>query len=739
MCVLCRDTFSRSDILKRHFIKCSVRRGNPTGATHLSHPQAHVKKNPATQQKAMGDGDVGHLNGMGNMQADGMAHPFGLISAPDGLSNIANDQSQLSRSSSIQRLDDASRDRRSMTGSVMAASTRGGSFDQTYNGNEVSNNMGANINPALGSYNMPPTAQNGMQMFGGSASTDWSQMFQAGAQSTFVNTFPPNVGQTQTAIKQEPSAGDAARAVGITGGNPIDPSHVPSWGIPSAYPNSYQQLSAKILGFLHLSASRASSTHIVNVAFQPDHIRDFLNNYTHFHNHFSILHIATFRATEADVGLLTGMCCIGACYTDIVPSADIRKIVSCLDAAIEGSSRVFRSLIQDDRNGQHIVQSLGRNKVALEELQAIMLTQVLLTWHGTPTQRLKARHTFPHIASFARKAGLLRVSTSQVLFSPIHQPDFFADSFNPVGFDWQSWLEQEKLVRIMYFIFLSDCALGLYFNCGPLFDSFDIELPLPADDAAWEASSAAECAEALGLHGPELAKRRNPDGTQRCHQPQLRLVLKALLDSSYQIQPGATNLYGKFVLIHAILAMIRQVQLRGSAALIDRSSTPLLRNAWFVGATGETTPNMNGRATPVQVDASLLDRQAIKTFATALEKFKSNWDNDMASQFPPSMPVNPRRYGFSRDGIHFYWLANYILKKTRSTDLQIHPDHRFSQVIHILKSVKNWVMSDGATRGEELGSVGDIDAAYGASDLTLDITQLFRPHYAFGPQSSMAA
>ncbi|PLN79723.1 C2H2 transcription factor [Aspergillus taichungensis] len=47
MCVLCKDTFSRSDILKRHFQKCSLRRGNPTGATHLSHPQAHLKRSQA--------------------------------------------------------------------------------------------------------------------------------------------------------------------------------------------------------------------------------------------------------------------------------------------------------------------------------------------------------------------------------------------------------------------------------------------------------------------------------------------------------------------------------------------------------------------------------------------------------------------------------------------------------------------------------------------------------------------
>jgi len=43
MCILCRDTFSRSDILKRHFQKCSIRRGNPTGASHLSHAQVYLK------------------------------------------------------------------------------------------------------------------------------------------------------------------------------------------------------------------------------------------------------------------------------------------------------------------------------------------------------------------------------------------------------------------------------------------------------------------------------------------------------------------------------------------------------------------------------------------------------------------------------------------------------------------------------------------------------------------------
>jgi hypothetical protein len=57
--------------------------------------------------------------GMGKMPADGIV-PFGLMPHSDGMNNIANDQSQLSRSSSMNRQVDAS--------------TRGNSYDQPYNG-----------------------------------------------------------------------------------------------------------------------------------------------------------------------------------------------------------------------------------------------------------------------------------------------------------------------------------------------------------------------------------------------------------------------------------------------------------------------------------------------------------------------------------------------------------------------------------------------------------------------------
>jgi hypothetical protein len=176
MCVLCRDTFSRSDILKRHFQKCSIRRGNPTGASHLSHPQAHVKKNAQAQKAAaMGnEGDMNHLNGLNNMPGDGMVHPFGMVPVPEGLNNMGNNQDQLSRSGSMNRLDNGNNgDRRGMPGPVMGGSQPYGSDPGSMNNQQMPN------------YNMP-SGQNGMPMYGGSnanqqSGLDWSQMFQADA------------------------------------------------------------------------------------------------------------------------------------------------------------------------------------------------------------------------------------------------------------------------------------------------------------------------------------------------------------------------------------------------------------------------------------------------------------------------------------------------------------------------------------------------------------------------------
>ncbi|KAI1852526.1 hypothetical protein JX265_012985 [Neoarthrinium moseri] len=722
MCVLCRDTFSRSDILKRHFQKCSIRRGNPTGASHLSHPSAHVKKHQAAQAKAAADGELNQINGMNSMQGNGMqgdnvVHPFGMVPMSDGMPNMSNDQSQLSRSSSISRMDDNNRDRRSMTG--------GGSVY----GNDVQSSMASNINPQLANYNMPQS-QNGMQMFAGSNSNqqnlDWS-MFQAGAQDTYnANSFqPPNLGQTQVGTKPEHHNLDAARAAV----NDMNDRSLffSNWITTPTIQDPYQYISNQIHTFFHPPGTVITNqTAGVTAFFSPTNIKDFLEHYSHYHCHFAFLHIPTFRILEAYTGLLASMCCAGACYSSRASPEQVRESMNFLKIALERDSNLFSGSAMSDTKPSADTSSAAKGEI--EKLQALVLMSQLLVWNGTPMQRDSARRLFPQVADIARKLGLLQVSSSPDLYSVLHQPNLALSSVTPDNFDWHVWICQESRIRLMYMLYLSDVAYGLYFNLDAQFSNSEMHIPLPSDDAAWEASTSTECAEALHLYGSEAARLRNPDGSQRSKQPELNLAMRALYHESYQIHPGSTNLYGKFILIHALLAQIRRAQLEGSSVNISRSATPLSQSDWAykMEANINGSANNSGRATPVPGQPPLISSQVYKSICVALDKFKSNWDMDMAIQFPPTFS-NSRRYGFSRDGIHFYYLAKWLLKSTDANDLRASADRRFAQVIQFLKNVKTWVLEDGAKRGEELGSVGEIDHAYGVTDLTLNMADLFKP------------
>ncbi|KAL6860134.1 hypothetical protein ACO1O0_004160 [Amphichorda felina] len=708
MCVLCRDTFSRSDILKRHFQKCSIRRGNPTGVSHLSHPQAHVRKNQNQKPAGMGEGDLNQLNGLNNMPPqDGMGHPFGMVPVSDGMNNMGS-ESHLSRSSSISRLDNPNgSDRRGMGGPVMGTS-------QPYHGSDVSSSMS---NQPMPSYNMPP-GQNGMPMYGGSNSNqqsglDWSQMFQAGAHPSYVsNSTFPNLGQTQTAIKTEPDSSELRPAGDSFGEAPF----YSNWGMPSNIHNPYNKLSDRILNLFY-PPSENVDPHLagMNLYFSPDNIKDFLENYTHFHVHTPVLHLPTFKVMESYIGLVAAMCCIGACYSDRVHADDVRQMMDFLWIALERDCKVLSSVDLSETGSQ------DADKADTEQLQAVLIMSILTLWNGNPQQRERARQTFPILASQARRLNLFSLSRTSSLYSPLHESNFDPAMFRVDHFDWELWIEQERRVRVMIGIFLGDVAMGLYFNILPQVDPLELQIPLPCDDAAWDANTAKDCMAALGLLGQDAVRDKNPFGTQRTTQPEVRSALKALLHPSIQIQPGSTNLYGKFVLIHAIMGLIYRAQTREKGAAFYNNGTPPPGD-WVVPST------TSGRATPVKGVGQEIEFQNLKALSAALDKFKYSWDVDMVTQFPPStQTANPKRSGFSRDGIHFYWLAKYVLKFTTSADLQLPADARLIQVISLLKSVRKWVLRDGASRGEELGSIGEIDEDYGTVDLTLDMAKLFRP------------
>ncbi len=743
MCVLCRDTFSRSDILKRHFQKCSIRRGNPTGASHLSHAQAHLKKShpgPHKNSNSMSnENDLMGVNGMSNVGL------FGVI--PDGTQPDAS--SGMTDEQALKRLSTGGgRDGRSMAGPVPGGSNRA-NFDPSYGGG--GGMPGTGMNPSL-AFNVPhglnghsygqgqgydyvPHNHNSSVQSHSTSVQDWSLMFQPSAPDGFMNSYNPSITNSLVPIKTEASLINSTN--GLFPG--IYPSIAPSNNTPSwnLHNDPLEDISSRLVYFCFPNNQVIGRSNDIRNYLSASNIKHFLEHFASFQGHFPILHIPTFRIAEAFDGLLLGMICIGAVYSDRLTPAQVREMMEVAKAVIESNCHIYSIVSREQtRDSGFGDESFIPGKSDLEQITAIFMMQVLFTWHGTPLQREKAGREFPLIAEIARRAGLTKPMTTSP-FSVLHQANVTVENFNAASFDWSAWVEQEKRSRLMFNLFLIDSAMCLYFNCAPQFEKDEIRLPLPADDAAWDASTSSECAEALGLHGPVVARARNPEGSRRPKQPEMHSALNTLMHNSWDLQPGATNLYSKFILVHALhiqlWTALRQISIQESGQLNPQNlsfpssgtSTPINQHDWVRGidptGSGQHSASTSGRATPETTGQLSL----LKNINNAFDKWKKAWDEDMLAQYPPSS-TQYRRFGFCRDGVHFYWLAKYLMKNNRSMDWPIAPDQRFAQIINFLKSVKTWVVSDSAKRGEELGSVSDI-GDYGVTDMTLDMAQLFRP------------
>lgn len=104
-CGLCNDTFSRSDILKRHFLKCSSRRGNPTGQNHLAHSRANKKAREQQESELTEDGTptITDHGQTALYTPTSMDSSFDINSLTLNQSNYGAASNQVSRANSVTR------------------------------------------------------------------------------------------------------------------------------------------------------------------------------------------------------------------------------------------------------------------------------------------------------------------------------------------------------------------------------------------------------------------------------------------------------------------------------------------------------------------------------------------------------------------------------------------------------------------------------------------------------------
>lgn len=470
----------------------------------------------------------------------------------------------------------------------------------------------------------------------------------------------------------------------------------------------------------------------------PDNARHFFKLFSNFQGHWPMIHMPTFSPVEAYDGLVLTMVTIGAIYSDRLDLHTQRWFMEQVQRAVQRSSRVY--------NGQRqsVYGGFDDNHSDLEEIQALLMLQIAFTWHGNDIQRSSSRENFFRLASIARQQGLLQpLSPEQPGFSILHYEGKRFDDSDRALWQWSTWVEQEKRLRTMYLVYLLDIALVIYFNCQPQLDWLEIKLPLPCDDAAWEARTGADCTDALGLDGPAAQEMCNITGSRRPKQIPFVYSVKALLNQTMDFQPRSTNAYSKFILIHALHAMIWTAQRQASSSVAATATfgnlsgsgpnTPISQSDWVsMDPTSKLSNTPSGRATPEMVGQhSAQHQQTIRQLTTAVEKWKRNWDRDMEIQYPttttPGGSKMPPRTGFCRDGVHFYFLAMLFLISNRAIDSQIPADHRFTFVMQKLKAIRNYVKNEAYQHGKGIGSVADIQEEYGVEDLTLDMKLLFAP------------
>jgi hypothetical protein len=368
------------------------------------------------------------------------------------------------------------------------------------------------------------------------------------------------------------------------------------------------------------------------------------------------------------------------------------------------SSRVYK-LAQ-----AHQMADLNHELTATtEEIQALVLLHSQFLWHGSQQQRQLVRDEVRGVANVTRCAALFQpLCPDNPNASALHQPGPVTgaevDSWN-----WNSWIENEKRTRLAAYIYLIDASSTIFFNTQPRFDAKSITVPLPADDAAWEAKTSEACASALGLRGSS-AQMSNESGSRRAKQLAMCEALCVLNGACPgQFPERATNVFGKFVLIHAIHAQIYNIQHQ----LLQR-----------VSSSGTSTPQSQGDspATPTNgVNEQVQNK--LRSTVGALQLWKTCWDKDLAIQFPQ----NQRRRGFCRDGIHFYFLAQAFLRQSRPEDWAAPPDVRCRHVFNLLKHIRHYIASDSAQKGIEIGDMVAIADDYAIADLTLNMKRLFTP------------
>ncbi|MCJ1479814.1 hypothetical protein MMC13_008500 [Lambiella insularis] len=344
MCVLCNDTFSRSDILKRHFQKCSVRRGNPEGVSHLSHPHAHRQKQPATSKTTSDPAQESQNGAHGSYTGGTGSNSTPVTNAYSEASSVPYTQAP------VNGLHRANSDDVYQTESSTA---NGGWFSKQ---NQVLY-QSAPVSPEHFNMDLSSEGHSKSSSASGKSSmtahhagdADWNSPFYPVAGDSYMNPmFPTSLATSydtvsaQSEVKKEIDHQDGTMNglyIGSTSFGADGTLGPTPWNSDMLQDDPLQTKADRLVDFCFPGGMQEplrdpnDQAHL-RMCLTPDNLRHFLELFTNFQGHFHFIHMPTFNFLEAFDGLILAIACIGAVYSDRITQAALHPFLTTISYAV---------------------------------------------------------------------------------------------------------------------------------------------------------------------------------------------------------------------------------------------------------------------------------------------------------------------------------------------------------------------------------------------------------------------
>ncbi|KAJ5777028.1 hypothetical protein N7520_000274 [Penicillium odoratum] len=211
--------------------------------------------------------------------------------------------------------------------------------------------------------------------------------------------------------------------------------------------------------------------------FSPPNIHRFLEYFwSLWYPHCPIVHRPLFDATSALSPLLCVMVIIGACLSPDTHDGQAAK--KCLDSVEEliFGHEIFRCDAEPPNNREH------SKKEKTQYIQAAYLVSTLQKREGSVEAQARIRrYRHASMVALARHIGPSEASHRNLHLEEATQSW------------WQTFAEEEELIRTLIFVFLIDVALIVLHNSPPRMLISELRMDVACPEACFQAESAAEC------------------------------------------------------------------------------------------------------------------------------------------------------------------------------------------------------------------------------------------------------